>query len=76
MVQGAGRLGLLLEATQPLFVLRKLDGRTLIATSRFSRGSFARYTSPIPPAPTVERISYGPSRVPGERVIYRSPSTT
>ena len=26
-------------------------GRTLIATSRPSRGSFARYTSPIPPAP-------------------------
>ena len=26
-------------------------GSTLIATSRPSRGSFARYTSPIPPAP-------------------------
>ena len=29
----------------------KETGRTLIATSRFSRSSRARYTSPIPPAP-------------------------
>ena len=35
----------------------KMAGRTLIATSRPSRGSFARYTSPIPPAPSGERIS-------------------
>src|SRR5215510_1297724 len=41
--------------------------RTLIATSRPSRGSRARYTSPIPPAPMGATISYGPSRVPGPR---------
>ena len=35
----------------------KDGGRTLIATSRPSRGSFARYTSPIPPAPIGARIS-------------------
>src|SRR5215470_17411406 len=44
-------------------------GRTLIATSRPRRGSLARYTSPIPPAPRGETISYGPRRVPAERVI-------
>src|SRR5499425_2094808 len=38
-------------------------GRTLIATSRFNRGSRARYTSPIPPAPIADTISYGPRRV-------------
>ncbi len=38
---------------------------TLIATDRPSRVSFALYTSPIPPAPSGERISYGPRRVPG-----------
>jgi len=35
--------------------LRK--GRTLIATSRFNFASRARYTSPIPPMPRVDRIS-------------------
>src|SRR4030095_17086184 len=38
-----------------------------IATSRPSRGSRARYTSPIPPAPRAETISYGPRRAPGMR---------
>src|SRR5262249_29286857 len=39
-------------------------GSTLTATVRSSRVSRARYTSPIPPAPTDARISYGPSLVP------------
>src|SRR6476620_5037043 len=38
-----------------------------MATKRSSRGSRARYTSPIPPAPRAETISYGPRRVPGMR---------
>ncbi len=42
-------------------------GSTLIATVRSSRVSRARYTSPIPPAPSAPTISYGPRRVPGER---------
>lgn len=42
----------------------KDDGRTLIATSRPKRGSRARYTSPIPPAPSGAGISYGSSFVP------------
>jgi hypothetical protein len=33
------------------------SGKTLIATSRPSFESRARYTSPIPPAPIGERIS-------------------
>src|SRR6185436_13993197 len=45
----------------------KDDGSTLIATSRPRRASRARYTSPIPPAPSVERISYGPRRTPAAR---------
>jgi hypothetical protein len=42
----------------------KLAGSTLIATSRSRRVSRARYTSPMPPAPSGETISYGPSLVP------------
>ena len=36
------------------------SGRTLIATSRPRRVSRARYTSPMPPVPISETISYGP----------------
>src|SRR5262245_25776415 len=35
-----------------------------MATVRSSLVSLARYTSPIPPAPSCETISYGPSFVP------------
>ena len=38
----------------------KAAGNTFSATSRPSRLSRARYTSPIPPAPTADKISYGP----------------
>src|SRR5215470_6179875 len=44
-------------------------GRTLMATSRPSRGSFARQTSPMPPAPICERTSYGPRRDPDVSVM-------
>src|ERR1700689_5932299 len=40
-------------------------GSSLSATSRPSLVSVARYTSPIPPAPSDDLISYGPSFVPG-----------
>src|SRR5689334_17416119 len=40
--------------------LAKVSGNSLMATSRFSLVSRARYTSPIPPAPSADRISYGP----------------
>ena len=43
---------LALEAGEPLGVAAPApSGSTLIATSRPSRGSRARYTSPMPPAP-------------------------
>src|SRR6266496_1896502 len=51
--------------------LAKRSGSTLIATSRFSFVSRARYTSPMPPAPRAETISYGPSRWPGVRANCR-----
>src|SRR5579859_7909192 len=46
-----------------------LAGKILMATSRESRVSFARYTSPMPPAPSEAMISYGPSLVPEVRAI-------
>src|SRR5579862_3820981 len=54
------------------------SGSTLIATSRPSRVSRARYTSPMPPAPTGDVISYGPSLVPVASVMdarHYSPDT-
>src|SRR5215475_8943789 len=47
---------------------------TLIATVRSKRVSRARYTSPMPPAPSGAMISYGPSRVPIEIPIPRPAS--
>src|SRR5713101_2652585 len=44
-------------------------GRILIATLRSRRASLARYTSPIPPAPSSSIISYGPTFVPEVRAI-------
>src|SRR5215208_5269446 len=59
---------------------RSLNGPRLVlmATNRFRRVSRAFQTSPMPPAPRWERISYGPSRVPGARAMegaqeYRVP---
>jgi hypothetical protein len=62
MVQRRRGSRLLLEAAQPVGMSE--DGKTLIATSRPSRESRARYTSPMPPAPTRDFTSYSPSLVP------------
>src|SRR5476649_97443 len=43
--------------------------KTLMATTRFRRLSRALYTSPMPPAPSGVRISYGPSFVPPVNAI-------
>src|SRR2546425_2924332 len=51
----------------------KAAGRILMATSRPRRGSRARYTSPMPPVPTSDTISYGPSLAPAEKAIYCAP---
>src|SRR5215510_12944206 len=42
------------------------SGSTFSATSRPSLESLARYTSPIPPAPSGAITSYGPNRLPAE----------
>src|SRR5262245_35378651 len=44
-----------------------------MATVRSRRVSRALYTSPIPPAPSGARISYGPRRVPIARGIRECP---
>ena len=63
MIQRREDFGFALEARDAVGVSAKTSRRTLMATSRPSRVSRARYTSPIPPAPS-PRISYAPSRVP------------
>ena len=40
-----------------------------MATVRSRRASRAQYTSPIPPVPSGDRISYGPIREPTLRAI-------
>src|ERR1700757_4205162 len=50
-------------------------GRTLTATLRSNLVSRARYTSPIPPDPSNDWISYGPSFVPGLRAIGQTDYT-
>lgn len=42
-----------------------------MATSRFKRGSRARYTVPMPPSPSFPRIWYGPTDAPGVNAIAR-----
>ena len=43
-------------------------GRSLIATDRSSRGSWAWKTTPMPPLPSWDTIAYGPSWLPGTRL--------
>src|SRR5262249_8744264 len=52
-----------------LALLANSSGKTLTATSRCSRESWARYTSPIPPVPRGPRMTYGPRCVPAARGI-------
>src|SRR5260370_35889784 len=46
-----------------------LAGKIFMATSLPRRVSLARYTSPIPPAPSTVTLSNGPSLVPELRAI-------
>jgi hypothetical protein len=57
VVQRGDRLGLALEALAQLLVARQGRRIALMATSRLSRVSRARWTSPIPPAPIGATIS-------------------
>ncbi len=65
----ANRARFLFETPQPVISCASASGSTLIATSRPSRVSRARYTSPIPPAPASDNISYGPSLAPAVSAI-------
>ena len=51
--------------------LVKMSGRSLMATSRSSWRSRARYTSPIPPLPSRSTIVYGPNLSPDQRHSLR-----
>jgi hypothetical protein len=57
VVEGGEEVGFAAEPREALLVAREVGRRTLIATSRPSFVSRARYTSPMPPAPTGARIS-------------------
>src|SRR5664280_3360022 len=68
---GAARASARKRAMRP--VSRTISsGRTLRATSRPSRGSRARQTSPIPPAPSGATTSYGPIFEPSLRGMSSS----
>lgn len=59
------------EARRPRYSLlfRLTVDPDLMATRRSRRGSRALCTTPMPPLPTCERISYGPRRVPALSVM-------
>ena len=64
MVQSGGGLRLQLETVQTLGVARPVLREHLDCHVPFQRGSRARYTSPIPPAPSGAMISYESRREP------------
>jgi hypothetical protein len=57
-------LGRRASCSKPSASPANVAGRILIANERSSRVSWARYPSPIPPAPRGARISCGPNLVP------------
>ena len=83
MIERREHLRFALEAREPLRIVAKAGGRILIATSRSSFVSRARYTSPMPPTPSrlsmrntpicvpIARPSISP-RVDGRSVAARS----
>ena len=72
VIEGGRRASLLLESLQAFEIQANTSGRIFSATSRPSRVSRARYTSPMPPTPIWAWTSYGPRRVPGERLIVEA----
>src|ERR1035438_6601896 len=67
------RASLSKRATRP-WSWKNSSVSTFSATSLPSFVSFARYTSPMPPAPSGARISYGPRRAPAASVKQLSSS--
>lgn len=79
VIEGADRLGFAFEAFAAIGIGRGCLDRILMATVRFSLLSLARYTSPMPPAPSGDSTSYGPRRAPAAKDMERrdySRSTT
>ena len=66
MIQRGQHFRFTLEPREPIRIARPL-GQHLDRNCRFRFVSVARYTSPMPPAPRAERISYEPRRAPGLR---------
>ena len=56
MIQRRQHLRFALEARHAVGVVGNAAGRTLMATSRFSLVSVARYTAPMPPSPSLARM--------------------
>jgi hypothetical protein len=68
------RSGVMRGVLEALAEHLRIGGR-LDVSGAFIDGSFApraQYTSPIPPAPSGDWISYGPSLVPGEESSART----
>lgn len=71
VIQARDRARLTCETIEMYLFEPRAAVRTLIATSRSSRESLARKTSPIPPEPMLATISYGPIRVLTPRDMLR-----
>src|SRR5438445_12364561 len=70
MIQCACGASFLQEPLLTVGVAHGNAGEDLERHITLERGSFARYTSPMPPAPRADWISYGPRRVPGCKGNY------
>ncbi len=57
MIERGEDFGFALKAREPVGIGRERAGRILMATWRFSLVSVARYTSPMPPAPSGATMS-------------------
>ena len=64
MVQRGQHLGLALEPGEAVGIRRERFRQDLDRDGALQVVSVARYTSPMPPAPSGAVISYGPSRAP------------
>jgi hypothetical protein len=76
MGQLRDRARLVLEALLEVPIARQAAGEDLDGNQAIEPRVAARYTSPIPPAPSVARISYGPSFVPAARLMVRRTTLT
>ena len=56
VVEGGGGLGFLDKAALAIGVRPGVGRESLMATARFRRDSIARYTTPMPPSPSLARI--------------------